>query len=57
MGKVYELFDDKTDKCVFVGTEPECIKYSIEHPDVKFYWEIRRDWEVRDDKRKNQEDN
>ena len=54
MDNIFELFDDKTDRCVFVGTEAECVAYSIEHPEGKFYWELRRDWEVRDDKKKKQ---
>lgn len=33
-----ELHDDKTDRVVFVGTEAECIKYSKEHPEKKFYF-------------------
>lgn len=47
MSKVYDLFDNKTDRKVFSGTEPECIKYSVEHPDVKFYWVTKQDWEVK----------
>lgn len=34
---MWQMFDDKTDRLVFVGTEKECEEYSKEHSDRKFY--------------------
>lgn len=34
---MWELYDDKTDKIVFVGTEEECEEYSKHYPERKFY--------------------
>ena len=42
MTNLFELFDSKTDRIVFVGTEAECIAYSVEHPERSFYWEVKR---------------
>ena len=34
----YELFDSKTDKAVYFGTESQCIEYSKQNPTPRFYW-------------------
>ena len=41
----YELFDNKTDKVVYVGTESQCIEYSKEHPDRTYYWVNKKEEE------------
>lgn len=35
---MFELFDSKTDKLVYVGTENQCIEYSKQNPERVFYW-------------------
>ena len=34
---MWELFDSKTDKLVFVGTEQACIEYTRQFPDRSYY--------------------
>ena len=34
---MWGLYDDKTDRLVFVGSEKECEEYSKEPPDIKYY--------------------
>lgn len=38
-----KLWDDKTDRVVFEGTEEECIEYTKEHPERKYYMEEKDD--------------
>jgi len=41
---MWQMYDDKTDRVVYVGSEKECEQYSKEHPDEKFYMiEIKKD--------------
>ena len=37
MNNSWQLYDDKTDRIVFVGSEKECEEYTKEYPDKKFY--------------------
>lgn len=34
---MWELFDSKTDRLVFVGTEEACIEYTKQFPDNNYY--------------------
>lgn len=37
MDNLWQLYDDKTDRVVFVGSDKECEEYTKEYPDTKFY--------------------
>lgn len=34
--KIFQMEDAKTDRVVFVGTEKECIQFSVENPDTRY---------------------
>lgn len=51
MDEMIELWDSKTDRIVFVGTEKECIEYTKKEPERSFYFITRR--EIKNELRKS----
>lgn len=49
MDDLYELFDSKTDRLAFVGTEAECIEFTKTEPRREFYFEHKKNKEEKKD--------